>query len=215
MQSTLPKQFLEIHGKPILVRTLERFYEFDNNLKIVLTLPEEHFDHWKTIKNNYFPAEDILLVKGGATRFDSVKNGLNSINTESGIVAIHDAVRPFVQVEIIKKTYDSARETGSGVVAVQLRDSIRKLDGAGSESMDRSKFRLMQTPQTFRLEMIRKAYLEADHNNFTDDAGVWEYAGHKVHLIEGSYQNIKITHPEDTYLAEAILRYQSDSSKAL
>lgn len=201
-----PKQFIKIGSKPIIVHTIEKFIAFNSSINLILTLPEEYFNSWQEIKNEYLPNLQIALVKGGITRFDSIKNALAIIEDQNGIVAIHDAVRPFLSLKIIEDCYESAKNTGSGVAAISLKDSIRETDKNKSYARDRNNFKLMQTPQTFDIKKIVKAYAQAEDKSFTDDAGVWENAGFEVNLVEGGRLNIKITYPEDLLLAEAILK---------
>ena len=205
LKSALPKQFLELCGKPILLHTVEAFLQYRKDLEIILVLPENDFETWHRIARGYNYVNRITLVSGGETRFQSVKNGLHKISGE-GIVAIHDAVRPLVSVEIIAASFEMAWARGSAVAAVGLKDSIRMYDHDNSNAMDRSKFRLVQTPQTFEVESIRKAYDQKEDEALTDDASVFEKAGHRISLFDGSYENIKITTPEDLVIAEALLR---------
>lgn len=212
MKSQVPKQFIEIAGIPVIVHTIRKFLQASPHKRIIVTLPEEFMDSWSEIKSTYLPDVDIFLVKGGKNRFLSVKNALNAIAESDGFVAIHDAVRPFITEEVINHCYKSAVLTGSGVAAIGLRDSIREITGKGSMARERSHFRLMQTPQVFSLKKLRDIYNSAERDDFTDDASVWEYGGNEVKLIEGSALNIKITFPEDIPVAEAIYRFQADSS---
>ncbi len=206
MGSKSPKQFIEIGTKPIIVHTIEKFIDFNPAINLILTLPEEYFNSWQEIKNEYFPDQKITLAKGGNTRFESIKNALELIKDQSGLVAIHDAVRPFLSPKIIEDCFESAQKTGSGVAAISLNDSIRETDNKKSFARNRNNYKLMQTPQTFDIKKIVFAYAQADSKNFTDDAGVWENAGFEVILVEGGRLNIKITYPEDLLLAEAILK---------
>lgn len=204
MQSSTPKQFIEIGGLPILMRTINAFYQYSQNLSIIVVIPEDQFALWhKLVEIHHF---DIPydLVKGGDSRFNSVKNGLLAIEKE-GLVSIHDGVRPFVSSQLIGQCYKSAEDHGSGVAAVIPKDSIRELTESGNNTVTRSQYRLMQTPQTFKLAIIKKAYMLTDDKGFTDDASVAENAGIKVSLVEGDYSNIKITTPEDFKIAQALL----------
>ncbi len=205
MGSISPKQFLRIGQKPVIIHTIEKFLQFKSDIEIILTLPEVYFEDWNLIKKEFLPNSGIQLVKGGETRFDSIKNALNAISHKKGLVAIHDAVRPFVPVNLIRDCFEKANEYGSGVAAIELKDSIRELDENKSFARDRSKYRLMQTPQAFDLEKIKFAYSKVSSQNFTDDAGVWENAGNEVYFVQGARLNIKITYPEDIIMAEAIL----------
>jgi len=206
MKSDIPKQFLPVNGLPILMHTINAFRKYSENLAILLVLPKDQFDFWKTLcKTHSFP-EDYLLVAGGNTRFDSVKNGLAAIQSESGIVAVHDGVRPIISRKIISDSFFHAAEYGSAVTSVPLKDSIRRVNQDGKNiSENRSAFRLIQTPQTFRLDWMRKAFEAPFQIHFTDCASVLESEGYTIQLTEGAYENIKITTPEDLKWAEMYL----------
>lgn len=209
MQSAIPKQFIEIGGLPILMRTIKAFHQYSKDIHIILVIPETQFALWHDLVDKHHFNIACQLVKGGETRFDSVKNGLQVIENE-GLVAVHDGVRPFITTQIIDQCYKSAEEFGSGVAAVIPKDSIREVIDAGSKSVNRNNYRLIQTPQTFKLSVIKQAYKAIDNKGFTDDASVVENAGHKISLVEGAYSNIKITTPEDIKIAQALLEIDSD-----
>ncbi|MEO9870419.1 2-C-methyl-D-erythritol 4-phosphate cytidylyltransferase [Ekhidna sp.] len=196
MKSEVPKQFLLIDDVPIIVHSISSFLNYDDNINIIVVLPEAHIDRWKEIKSNYFSDIEIRTVSGGLTRSASVLSGLTLIKKD-GLVAIHDAVRPYVSSRTISESFKSAKDNGSGVSAVELKDSIRELENDSSVARDRSKYVLVQTPQTFRIDDLKKAYEKVGVRLFTDDASVFEAAGYKVTLVKGSYDNIKITTPED------------------
>jgi 2-C-methyl-D-erythritol 4-phosphate cytidylyltransferase len=200
MKSDIPKQFIEVGGLPILMHTLKRFNEADSAIKLILVLPESQFEYWNELCVKY-PAAPHQLVKGGKTRFQSGLNGLKAIDTE-GLVAIHDGVRPFVSVAIINESFKIASEKGTAVVSVPSKDSVR----VNGQAIDRSTVRLIQTPQTFQIALIKKAFETEELSTFTDDASVAEHAGFEINLIEGNYENIKITTPEDLLWAEIILK---------
>jgi 2-C-methyl-D-erythritol 4-phosphate cytidylyltransferase len=204
IKTKLPKQFLELKGKPILLHTLEAFLRYSNEIQIVLVLPEDDFDIWKDICKKFNFKTPVLLEKGGETRFQSVKNGLNKIEGP-GLVAIHDGVRPLVSEDIIGASFRLAAVHQSAVAAVRLKDSIRMTDQDNTKAVDRSRFRLIQTPQTFDIDLIKRAYQIKEDASLTDDASVAEKSGHVISLFEGSYENIKITTPEDLIVAEALL----------
>ena len=205
IKSAIPKQFIELNGKPILLHTVEAFANYSTTLNIVLVLPREDFKTWESICRKFNFRRPILLQEGGSTRFQSVKKGLEKIDGE-GLVAIHDGVRPLVSIDLIGASFRMAAEHGSAVAAVQLKESIRITDRDNTKALDRSHYRLIQTPQTFDLQLIKKAYQTLEDPSLTDDAGVAENAGHKVSLFEGSYANIKITTSEDLIIAEALLK---------
>lgn len=205
IQSQIPKQFIELHGKPVLLHTLEVFFRYSESLRIILVLPKDDFETWKVICERYNFKRLVTLQQGGDTRFQSVKNGLSKIDGD-GYVAIHDGVRPLVSESIIRASFEMVRKAKSAIAAMPLKESIRMTAGDRTLSMDRTKFHLIQTPQTFQVELIKKAYTQEEDVNFTDDASVVEKAGHTVSLIEGSYSNIKITTSEDLLIAEALLQ---------
>lgn len=199
MKSDVPKQFLLLNGKPILQHTIERFLAVSLPIRIILVLPARDLPIWERLcEQHHFHPAGIQTVVGGKTRFQSVRNGLNSIQAEQGLVAVHDGVRPFVSPEIIQTGFETAARTGSAVACVPVKDSVRVIgpDG-GSQAVDRSLYRLVQTPQTFRLELFRKAFQTDEQPFFTDCASVMEHAGFAITLIEGAYENIKITTPDD------------------
>ena len=204
MQTSIPKQFLEIGGLPILMRTIKAFHSYSKDIDIILVIPAAQFALWHDLVDKHHFKIACQLVKGGETRFDSVKNGLKTIEND-GLVAVHDGVRPFITSQIIDQCYKSAEEYGSGVAAVIPKDSIREVIEDDSNNVNRSNYRLIQTPQTFKLSVIMQAYRATDNQGFTDDASVVENAGHKITLVEGAYSNIKITTPEDIKIAQALL----------
>ena len=205
INSKLPKQFIGLNGKPILLHTIEAFYNYSEKISVVLVLPEDDFGIWESICKEFNFKKPVALQKGGETRFQSVKNGLDKLEGE-GLVAIHDGVRPLVSSDLIGASFHLAAVHGSAVAAVRLKESIRITDQDTTKAVDRSKYRLIQTPQTFNLQLIKKAYQIKEDSSLTDDASVAERSGHKISLFEGSYENIKITTPEDLIVAEALLR---------
>jgi 2-C-methyl-D-erythritol 4-phosphate cytidylyltransferase len=212
IKTPVPKQFIEINGKPVLLHTIDVFLKYSESVKIILVLPEDDLAHWHRIAKEYNFNKNISLQTGGATRFQSVKRGLEKIDGD-GLVAIHDGVRPLVTPDIIRESFLLAKEYSSAVASVALKESIRSVSTertkAGSElsnALDRATFRLIQTPQTFQVNLIKKAYEIAEDDRLTDDASVAERAGHSIKLFEGSYSNIKITTREDLVIAEALLK---------
>jgi len=204
METEVPKQFLEISGKPILMYTIDAFHNYSSDIETIVVLPSTEFDRWRQLCDKHNFEIKHQLIEGGDTRFQSVKNGLDKIQTE-GLVAIHDGVRPFIDSNLIEASYRIAALHGSAVASVRLKESIRQVDQQATKSVDRSKFRLIQTPQTFEVSLIKSAYLINDSPLLTDDASVAELAGHKISLFEGSYRNIKITTAEDLELAEVLI----------
>jgi len=204
IKSKLPKQFLELNGLPILIHTINAFFRYSENVKVILVLPEDDFETWAALCKKHNFTKKLILQKGGDTRFQSVKNGLEKIEGD-GLVAIHDGVRPLVSEDIIGASFRLAAVHQSAVAAVRLKESIRMTDQDNTKAMDRSRFRLIQTPQTFEISLIKKAYQIKDDPSLTDDASVAERSGHTISLFEGSYDNIKITTQEDLVVAEALM----------
>lgn len=207
MQTTVPKQFFPLAGRPVLMHTIEAFHSTEVGPAIILVLPADYHSYWQELCTEYDFKIPHRLVTGGETRFHSVKNGLDVIqDTGAAVIAVHDAVRPLVSREVIENTYQYAAENGNAVTAVKSRDSVRLLKDGVSRSLLRDNVYLVQTPQTFQLAQIKKAYQQPYDPRFTDDASVVEETGIKINLFEGSHQNIKITFPEDIAIAEAILK---------
>jgi 2-C-methyl-D-erythritol 4-phosphate cytidylyltransferase len=205
MNSEVPKQFIPIHGMPILMHSIRVFFEYSRDLSIVVVLAENFHDKWFKLCESHQFKIPFKLIKGGKTRFQSVKNGLEVIGDE-GLVAIHDGVRPLVDQAIIGASFQLAAIHACAVAAVRLKETIRITDKDHTRTVDRSKYRIIQTPQTFQVKAIKKAYQQAEIPSFTDDASVAEKAGYTISLFEGSYRNIKITTPEDLLIAEALMR---------
>ncbi|MFD2202558.1 2-C-methyl-D-erythritol 4-phosphate cytidylyltransferase [Shivajiella indica] len=198
MGAPISKQYLEIGGKPILMHTLEAFFKEDEGTHLILVIPSSDFGFWNQLCEDYSFSIEHQVIAGGNSRFQSVKNGLNAIQKEEGLVAIHDGVRPFVKVEVIQESFKQAEIFGSAVAVIPLKDSLRKLtDNGKSFFQERQYFRLVQTPQTFQVSKIKKAFEVQELHHFTDDATVYEHQGLQVRLISGNPENIKITTPED------------------
>jgi len=206
MQSAIPKQFLLLKGKPVLIYTIEAFYHSTIQPQIILVLHPDFHASWEQLCKEHNFKVPYQLVNGGDTRFHSVKNGLDLIPDDTdGLIAVHDAVRPLTSERIISGSYEYAAEYGNAITAVKSRDSVRQLKDNVSKSLLRDEIYIVQTPQTFQSSQIKKAYLQPYNPKFTDDAGVVEETGVTIHLVEGSYQNIKITFPEDIAIAECLL----------
>jgi 2-C-methyl-D-erythritol 4-phosphate cytidylyltransferase len=204
MKSPVPKQFLTINGKPILFYTVNAFLNAYDDLHVILVLPKENKNPGSLFDSNF--ASRVTITEGGNTRFDSVKNGLNMISSDDeSIVFVHDGVRCMISQELIHRCYDAALIFKTAVPAVMSQDSTRLIDGQNNEVVDRSKVYLIQTPQTFHSSILRQAFDQDYNENFTDEATVVESLGHKIHLVEGDYSNIKITRPFDLKLAELML----------
>jgi len=205
MKSSLPKQFLLLDGKPLLMHTVERFRSFDVNTEIIVVLPHEHISLWKSLIIEHSFDVRHRVVPGGEERFHSVKAGL-ALVTEESLVSIHDGVRPLVSHDTIWRCFADAEEFGSAVPFVEPADSVRILEGDDSRPLPRKEIRLVQTPQVFRSSVIIAAYERGFDPSFTDDATVAEAAGTKVHLTHGNRENIKITTPEDLAVANTLLK---------
>ena len=205
MGGDIPKQFLPICGKPVLMRTIERFLEYDPEMQVVLVLPRDHQEYWHKLTGEYGFDKPFTLADGGETRFHSVKNGLAKVADNVRLVGVHDGVRPFVSVETISACYDEAVKSGAVVPVIDVVETVRHLVGQqGSKTVPRSEYRLVQTPQVFDASMLRKAYEQPYTDFFTDDASVVECSGHDVTLVTGNRENIKITTPFDLKIAEAL-----------
>ena len=209
MQSELPKQFMIINRKPILIHVITPFLQYAPDIEIVLVLPGNQIDLWKSLckKHNFF--HNHRLVSGGPTRFHSVKNGLKHIS-DNCIVAIHDGVRPLVSLNTIAKVFNYAEKFGNAVPVLDINESVRITEGAISKKQDRNKIKIVQTPQCFVSQKIKEAYNQNYRDDFTDDATVLESIGERIFLVEGNPENIKITQKQDMILAEALLKHQTD-----
>ena len=205
MQAIVPKQFLLLNGKPVLMYTIEAFKASSYQPEIIVAMHPNFHTYWKELCDTHNFNIPHTLTDGGETRFQSVKNGLALVDDDS-LVAVQDAVRPLTSVEVIDNAYKQAYEYSNAVVAVKSRDSVRSLRNGKSESLLRDEIYLVQTPQTFKADLLKKAYLQTFNNGFTDDASVAESDGNAIHLVDGSYQNIKITFPEDIAIAEMLLK---------
>lgn len=203
MQSELPKQFLTINGKPILMYTLEKFAM--ENIQLILVLNVDYHEYWNKLCLEHSFNISHILVKGGTSRYQSVKNGLKLV-TEKALVAVHDAVRPCVKPAQILLAYQEAEIHGNAILAVKSKDSIRKIVNEISISVPRDDYYLIQTPQVFLSDKLKKAYKEPYRNEFTDDASVLEFMGETIHLVEGDASNIKITYPDDLLIAQVLLK---------
>ena len=206
MKSDIPKQFIAVNGLPILMHTLQAFQKYSRALTIILVLPESQFSFWNNLCTQYQFHNSYQLVAGGETRFHSVQNGLNHIQDANALVAVHDGVRPVITTHTIQHGFQMAKENGTAITSMPVKDSLRFIDTDGqNKSVDRSAYRLIQTPQTFRIDWMRTAFSRPYQTLFTDCASVLESAGYPIHLIEGSYENIKITTPEDLQWAKVFL----------
>lgn len=207
MGSEIPKQFLPVAGKPVLMRTIERFYEYSESLHIILVLPESQQVYWKTLCEEYHFSIPHEIANGGDTRFQSSKNGLALVPDDAeGVVGIHDGVRPFVSVNVIDECFETAREEYAALPVLPVTDTLRYIDkNGGGRNVLRSDYRIVQTPQVFDISLAKQAFAQAYQESFTDDASVIESLGCQVAMVEGNRENIKITTPFDLKVAEALV----------
>lgn len=205
MNAGIPKQFILLKGLPILIHTINRFCDFDSSIHIILVLPKSHIAHWEELCKEYNFTLKHQIVSGGETRFHSVKNGLDAITETNVVVGIHDGVRPFVSNETLSFCFEGAEKSGNAVPAVAVSDSMRQVENSENSYLDRNHIKIIQTPQCFRIDVLKKAFLQNYSPSFTDDATVVEAIGEKINLVEGNASNIKITTPYDLKIAEVIL----------
>jgi 2-C-methyl-D-erythritol 4-phosphate cytidylyltransferase len=210
MKSDVPKQFLLLKGRPVLMHTIEAFHYSDLRPEIILVLNAAFISHWNDLCLEHHFNIPYKIVNNGEQRFHSVRNALDLVADDS-LVAVHDAVRPIVDNELITRSYRLAEQCGAIIPVVTSKDSVRRKTGDSSVSMNREEILLVQTPQVFQSKLLKRAYLQEYNSNFTDDASVVERLGAEVQTIEGSYQNIKITYPEDLLVAEIYLNSISNS----
>ena len=203
MGGDIPKQYLPVCGKPVLMRTLEAFHVYDASIHLILVLPVSQQAYWKQLCEEYQFNLAHEIADGGETRFHSVKNGLALIK-EDGLVGVHDGVRPFVSQEVIARCYDEALSLKAVIPVVGVVETVRHLTDEGSETVPRDQYKLVQTPQVFDVALLRRAYEQTYTDMFTDDASVVEALGEKVYLVEGNRENIKLTTPFDLKLAELL-----------
>ena len=216
MGSDIPKQFLPIGGKPVLIRTLERFREYSDDIQIILVLPEAQQEYWHQLCDEYHFDVEYTLANGGQTRFHSVQNGLAKVPDDAqGVVGVHDGVRPFPSIEVIKNCYETARTAKAVIPVIPVVETVRQLIDSDSQlsilnsqlskTVPRDQYRLVQTPQTFDIQLLKAANRQPYNDGFTDDASVVEAFGHKITLVEGNRENIKITTPYDLKIAEVLI----------
>ena len=205
MGGELPKQFIPIEGRPVLMRTLDTFHACDPSIQIILVLPRDHQPYWQELCKEYNFTVPHRIADGGSTRFHSVQNGLALVDTSDALVAVHDGVRPFVSHEVINNCYQDAESYGAVVPVIPVVETVRHLLAEGSETVSRDEYRLVQTPQTFCASLLHKAYEQSYCEAFTDDASVVEALGETIHLVEGNRENIKLTTPFDLTIARALL----------
>lgn len=205
MNSAVPKQFMELSGKPVLMHTIEKFIAAIPEINIVLVLSPANRELWKTLCEKYNFTTSYQLTDGGETRFHSVKNGL-ALVPDNTVVGIHDAARPLVSIKTITSAFETAEQKGNASPAISLNESVREVKDGTNRAVNRYNYFIVQTPQCFQSDLIKKAFLRDYSPEFTDDASVLEAIGEKINLIEGNRENIKITTPEDLIIAEALMK---------
>ena len=204
MGGDIPKQFLPVCGKPVLMRTIEAFYTYDNQIHVILVLPVSQQEYWRELCQTYNFNLPHEVADGGDTRFHSVSNGLALVDGE-GLVGIHDGVRPFVSQEVIARCFAEAEQKKAVIPVIGVVETVRCLEGEDSVTVPRDKYKLVQTPQVFDVALLKQAYHQDYTDMFTDDASVVEALGEKVYLVEGNRENIKLTTPFDLKLAEMLV----------
>jgi 2-C-methyl-D-erythritol 4-phosphate cytidylyltransferase len=205
MKSSIPKQFIELNGKPVVMHTIEKFVKAIPSIKVILVLSETLTDDWKVLCKKYNFTQELSLVNGGETRYHSVKNGL-SLVPDASLVGIHDAARPLVSTDTILRTFALAEDRGNAAPAIPVSDSLRSVRGKDNTAVDRNNYYIVQTPQCFHSDLLKKAFLKAYKPEFTDDATVLEAFGEKINLTEGNIENIKITTAFDLVIAEQMMK---------
>ena len=207
MGSDIPKQFLPIGGRPVLMRTIERFREYSPTLQIILVLPKAQQDYWQELCQEYHFNVEYQLTDGGETRFHSVQHGLALIPDDAeGVVGVHDGVRPLPSIDVIRNCYETAREKKAVIPVIPVVETVRHLQGEVSVTVPRNNYRLVQTPQCFDIQLLKAANRQPYNDDFTDDASVVEAFGFAITLVEGNRENIKITTPYDLKIAEMLVQ---------
>lgn len=208
MGGDTPKQFQLLGDKPVIMVTLERLHAIDSTMQLVLVLPAEHIEWWKELCRKHSFAVPLLLAQGGATRFHSVQNGLSMVDDiEEALVGVHDGVRPFVSSRVLDDCFREAWIHGAAIPMIEVHDSMRHIVGVNgvTEVVPRDRYRLVQTPQVFKLSLLRRAYEQRFIESFTDDASVVEALGEQVAGVEGNRENIKLTTPFDLVIAKTLM----------
>ncbi len=193
MGGDIPKQFLPVGGRPILMQTIDRFHEYDPAMQIIVVLHHDWTDYWRELCLQYGFTLPVTVAEGGKERFHSVRNGLALVDNSRTLVGVHDGVRPYVSTEVIARCYDTAAVKGAAIPVIDVYETLRELTPEGSRTVPRSQYKLVQTPQVFQTALLRQAYNQRYNSGFTDDASVVESIGHGIALVEGNRENIKIT----------------------
>lgn len=207
MGTDQPKQFLELLGRPVLIHTLERLHHFSPESQLVLTLPEQYIEDWKELCQQYDCHIDHLIVPGGIERYHSIKNALAVCTGD--LIAVHDGVRPLVSKATIERLFEAASNHQAVIPVLEVKESLRRVNSNENRAVKRSDYRIVQTPQVFHSDILRKAYTIEFHDGITDDASLVEEAGFPVHLVDGNEENIKITTPGDLAVALLFLGHRN------
>ena len=206
MGTDVPKQFLLLNGVPVLMHTIDKFLATSVDLSVILVLPAVHHEYWKELCSTHKFEADHVLVSGGETRFHSVQNGLNEVADRNSLVGIHDAVRPLVSVDTVERCYGEVENKNNAIPCITMVDSLREVHNGQNKMVNRDNFVSVQTPQVFETGALQDAFALGYSVNFTDDASVFEAAGHVINLVEGNQENIKITHLADLEIAAVLLK---------
>ncbi len=206
IKGNIPKQFIDVNGKPLIVYTIEKFLTYNPEINMGVVVHKDYLQHMNDLLKKHFPNKNITTTIGGDTRFYSVKKGLELIENSNAVVGIHDAARPIVSIDTIKRCYEAAAQKGNAIPVVDVNDSLRVIENNSNKAVNRANYKIIQTPQCFHADIIKKAFEQDYSNLFTDDASVLEKMGEKIFLVEGNVENIKITHDTDLVLAQHLLK---------
>ncbi len=206
IKSNIPKQFIEVNGKSLIVYTIEKFFNYNPDIGMCVVVHQDHLQHLNDLLQKYFPDKKISTTLGGETRFNSVKKGLELVEPDNTIVGIHDAARPMVSVETIQRCFETAAQKGNAIPVINVTESLRIIENNTNKSVNRNNYKVIQTPQCFNASAIKKAFEQDYSSLFTDDASVLEKTGEKIFLVDGNVENIKITHETDLILAQHLLK---------
>lgn len=206
IKSNIPKQFIEVNGKSLIVYTIEKFFSYNPLIGMCVVVHKDYLQHLNDLIKKYFPDKTIRTAIGGDTRFDSVKKGLELVAPDNTIVGIHDAARPMVNAETIKRCFETAAQKGNAIPVINVNESIRVIENNSNKAVNRTNYKIVQTPQCFNAAALKKAFEQDYSSLFTDDASVLEKTGEKIFLVDGNTENIKITHDTDLILAQHFLK---------
>ena len=206
IKSNIPKQFIEVNGKSLILYTIEKFFTYNPSIGMCVVVHKDYLPHLNDLIKKYFPDKIIRTAIGGDTRFNSVKKGLELVEPDNTVVGIHDAARPMVSIETIKRCFETAAQKGNAIPVINVTDSLRIIENNTNKSVNRNNYKVIQTPQCFNASAIKKAFEQDYSSLFTDDASVLEKTGEKIFLVEGNIENIKITHDTDLILAQHLLK---------